>query len=312
MTYLARHVVQVALVLCSCIAVYKLVSCELQDQIRKVVMQNSLPSSFNTCGPRIQLFSAEGAPCVELQEILAITGVEHRNDLESIVQATQKSFLRPAGKERWEISDDQYAAVESQLMPLFNKLELIDTLYPTHQHYDYVLWMGSLLASAEKRLLFLKELWQQGLRFDNLVILTGERSLIPEERDAIRAICQRTYSSEPEMMDWVYENTVLPQEMRQIPVTRISSVAAPGAHRATTPDTVRDWLKTNPVPGTVLIISSQPYTRYQEAVVRQYLPASFVLDSAGKKSLSKTPITTYLDNLARWIYQENQIIRRRS
>ena len=78
--------------------------------------------------------------------------------------------------------------------------------------------------------------------------------------------------------------------------------------RPNTADTIKLWMHANPEPGLSLIISSQPYVHYQDAVLRAYLPAEFTLEVVGKKARSVVSDGKHLDNLARWLYQEEKLL----
>src|SRR3989338_5300137 len=74
--------------------------------------------------------------------------------------------------------------------------------------------------------------------------------------------------------------------------------------RPTTADTIKQWLaQESPEPGTCLCISDQPYCNYQHIVCASYLPKSFTIETVGKKASDHERISTYLDTIARTLYQ---------
>jgi hypothetical protein len=75
--------------------------------------------------------------------------------------------------------------------------------------------------------------------------------------------------------------------------------------RATTGDTIIDWLATSPAHGDCLFISNQPYVGYQDSVMRTYIPHSFgSLETCGPQASNTTRNSDILDDLARFLYQE--------
>ena len=75
--------------------------------------------------------------------------------------------------------------------------------------------------------------------------------------------------------------------------------------KASTADTFIDWLKQNPESGSCLVISNNPYIGYQDLVARTFLPSDFKIETVGSQG-SGEKVSVYLDNLARWLYQEKQ------
>ena len=112
------------------------------------------------------------------------------------------------------------------------------------------------------------------------------------------------------MMSMVYEQVEMPDEMRKCQLAVISSpqITKPEGtvRRATTGDTIIDWHKTKPQPGTCLFISSQPYVKYQDAVIQSLLPQNFIVETVGSgiKNPSTVDVNGCLDTLARRLYQE--------
>ena len=75
--------------------------------------------------------------------------------------------------------------------------------------------------------------------------------------------------------------------------------------RPDTAATVCDWRATDPKPGTVLAISTQPFVGYQHAVLKSLLPPEFVLETIGPET-EIYPLALYLDNFAKWMLYEKQ------
>src|SRR6185295_17180817 len=100
----------------------------------------------------------------------------HDGTLQSILTETQKVWLRPADKERWEIADT--ASITSNILePLLEALHLVHPIQPTKNYYNYALLLGSSIEDMRNRLGYLISLWQHGIRFDSIIILASQRPL---------------------------------------------------------------------------------------------------------------------------------------
>lgn len=227
-----------------------------------------------------------------------------------IMKTTQKAWLRPAGKERWEV-DDVYSARKAELVPLFKDLGLIEEKRPLQQSYDYLLLMGALYTRAQSRLEYAISLSCLGIRFNTIVILGSERQLNAQLEPSSLFYGDSIPKTEFQMMQWIFEHTFMPTIMYNastIWVNAPNTVDGNGKiQRATTADTINIFLAGNPRSGSCLVISNQPHIEYQAAVTRLLLPESFQVEGVGQAISEKAPVSEILDALARWIYQEEKI-----
>ena len=260
-----------------------------------------------------QAFDKEGKPTPVLAKLLHAFDIEAETS-EDIVKATQSKWLRTAGKERWE-AEDPYASRKEELLPLFEQIGVISEIKPQQKQYDYVLIMGGLYRRVEARMKFATTLWNNGIRFKEIILLGSERELNSQEEPAshffdfnYQESLDEIPKTEYEMMKYVYTNTPLPVEMAQ---TKTSFINTPNTiingqtKRATTQDTINQWLKSDPKPGTCLVISNQPHIDYQKSVAKVFLPQTFTVDAAGAAWDKAGKVNEILDAIARWIYQEN-------
>jgi hypothetical protein len=271
------------------------------------------------------ILTANSKPQPALVELLKLEGLSADNSLESVVAATQTAWLNKNGLERFEVQDTR-ADRKKLYQELFKKLGLADSIHPTSLSYDYVCVHGALVLAFRARLAYLIALWQKGIKFKQIVFLTGERALHPE-RESIAELCDTTqtilpirknwqfdpstmpYKTETDMEKLIYDQAEKPEGFEKIPVLFVD---APGyanpdgtRRRADTKSTLLTWLAHNPAPGKVLAITHQPYIGYQDSIMRTYMPDSFTIETVGfaipekYKSVSDT-----LDSLTRWLYQE--------
>lgn len=272
----------------------------------------------------------DGKPTKNLRALLKIMEVQHDGTLANIVEITQKDWLRQAGKERWEINDC-FANKREQVRSLLRCLGVVDEVKPSQKKYTYALILGALLQRTRSRIAHLVSLFNQGIRFDEIVVLTGQRSLnkkleskellldahndiLPFGKDwKFNGIMPKT---ETEMTKMVLNQADLPEGMKKLKITFVDSPMRKGANgtlrRPTTPDTVEDWLKMNPAPGSCLAISNQPYVGYQHETLCSLLPQSFDVQTVGLKVCKQSDtIALYLDSIARWLYEKRRQLKQK-
>ena len=228
--------------------------------------------------------------------------VTYDGTLKGAVDETQKKLLRPAHSERWDIqarTDDS----KEWLQPCVC-LGMIDTRLALKNTYDYALVLGATLTNVRKRVELLKSEWQRGVRFKEIIFLSGERLLRDVERNELTLAGYPNIQSEPAMMRFVYDSAKLPSDVKNIHVRFFEAPAKPGAARATTADSLEAWFATNPLPGSVLAFSSQPVLFYQDAVLKRLVPPAFSIETIGHKAPEDTALGVYTDTIARWLFEE--------
>jgi len=234
----------------------------------------------------------------ELMEALHISG--------DIIKETQKHWIRPPDKERWEINEltlDQRSCV----LNWAQKQDLYAEWKPASNVYDVALILGATTPSMQLRLAYLKKLWVEGTRFHEVIWLTGDRPLDPRV-DHLSDDC----NTESEASHLLWQRADLPVEMSNLPVTFIASEMKTdrlALNRPNTKDTLLSWLQTQDSPRKTLFVSHQPFCGYQFAVINSVLPETFLFDLVGpgcNLDKHKHLAAVTLDTLARWLYQENK------
>jgi hypothetical protein len=201
---------------------------------------------------------------------------------------------------------------------------VLQEVRPTETNYEYALVLGGAVDRVRLRLGYLRTLWNCGVRFKSLVMLGGQRKLtapgetsenflnvnngiVPSRADWLAT--KPLPTTESAMMDWVYDQIDLPDEMRAVPVVRIDTALQKNQQGATvrpiTNDTITSWLNMHPNPGAALAISDAPFIGYQHAVMRTLLPDTFSVETVGSASTSSLPVI--LDSLARRLYAEQKL-----
>lgn len=235
-----------------------------------------------------------------LLELLEVTGVSHDGSYAAIMRETQKKWLRPAGKERWQIPDVDPEKRE-QIVELADQLGFIHPLRPQKKAYDYCLILGGTVGSMQTRLNYLIKLSEQGIRFKTIVFLTGQRPL----DSAIEPVSAKN-QNESQAAHNLWEETALPHALRncnQVFVDVPMFITESGTRRPTTKDTYIEWLALHPKPGSALIISNQPFCLYQHALAQSCLTDGFEVETVGEGAQKENQLgVVLLDSIAQWIY----------
>jgi len=265
-------------------------------------------------------------PTPNLLNILKEANIEHDGTLQSILVETQKAWLRPADKERWE-THTVLPLANDNLQSLLEDLYLVHSIKPSNKHYDHALLLGGTIIDVRNRLAYLITLWNSGVLFDSIVVLAGERLLDTTiESSKLLLTCNHTTLSfnknwqfngqlpqtETEMMKMVFDQTDIPTAWNTIPIifvnTPMQKTENDSLRRPNTRDTINAWLQIfNPQSKSIIAISNQPFIGYQDAVLRNTLPKNFSVETVGCANLDNETTQIILDSLARWIYHEYQI-----
>ncbi len=267
------------------------------------------------------------------------THLTSESSLEDMNVFAQANFLRPRGYERFEpeslshykalVNDCLTQEEQNAIYKVFEDLGELKDVYPLVKKVDYVLIMGSTVKSMQNRIMFLNRLVAEGhitlQPTTQVVFLSGDRPLLPGENAALLT----SSAFYPLRKGWVMPKTLPENELdlapffwEQLELTPalyaykpiyVQSPKKDGTHRATTGDTVEEFAdKHRPIQGHVLIISENPFVRYQGLVTQtlflQKGLKGFTFESVGPMhQLKDLPLYirlgVLLDNLARTLYQ---------
>jgi hypothetical protein len=264
------------------------------------------------------IITSDLKPTRALKKVLAYFSINPELSFEHLVAETQKQWLRPPDSERWQLQETASKSEKKQLMHLFESIGLVSAIAPIQLQYDYILFMGGDLPGNLERLDYLNKLWHQNVRAKKIIFLTSSRPLDPihESYEKIRFIINKAnlpINTEYDLLKMLYSQMQLPSELRAIPIEYVNTphqIRNGRTYRATTPDTIMQWLQQHPKPGSCLVISSQPLIGYQDAVARTLLNHNFYIESVGPQADNNVTTLEFLDSLARWIYQENEYLKK--
>jgi hypothetical protein len=239
----------------------------------------------------------------DLLVLLEAMDVPNDGTAQSIVAATQKQWLRPKGKERWEVADTLTPEQRKAVIKFYTKNGFFNEVSPQRKSYDYVLVLGATVSRMEKRLDYLDRLYEKGIRFKQVILLTGARPLDPEV-ESIPPGCK----TEGEALDYLWKSMKLSKQVAwkyfECPMVTLADGKEKRPNRA---EAFQFWLKTSPPPGTCLLISNQPYCHYEQALAQNVLPKEMKFEVVGPKADPASQNgNVMLDNLARWIYESSK------
>ncbi|WP_419533325.1 hypothetical protein [Endozoicomonas sp.] len=247
-----------------------------------------------------------------LSELLTELNIPHAPTLDSIINASQV-WRRKPGQERWELPTLNISKTQKdRAFELLDQLGLVSPARPPNKQYDYALLLGATAPGMKRRLDYLAYWWNQGIRFKRLIFLVGQRPLNPgidyldilTRKPDDQNLGQLPFT-ETEAAIMLHQLAPMPEAMRDMPVEFIDTPRNWRNrlwHRPNTRDTLKQWIKVEPLPGTALVISDQPHGAYQKEVVRQELPVGFSVDLAAGPADPATTLPIYLDALALWLY----------
>ena len=261
---------------------------------------------------------------VSLMNTLGCNDVPTRVDL--FVEQYFTRFARKRFVERWDVKNEYDEQTTKKCLRLFEQLNFLGEIKPSHNEYDYLVLLGSTLQTLRHRLGYFKKLYEAGIRVKRIVMLTGERPLANFE--SLEVLSNKTQKilpikeswqllppfpkTEAEMMQAVWAQADLPKDLTPIP---LDVIVAPikvnedkTLERPNTGDIVALWLQKKPEAGRCLFISSQPYVGYQSGVIKRLIPKNFEIEIVGDKAdRDKNSIDVLLDSLLRWLLFESYL-----
>ena len=254
------------------------------------------------------------------QKLAALLSMEPTEDWDEFRHSFIARWGRKPDQERWQMTEVILPEIkQTQVMEALDELGLISPWKPKKEHYDYAVLPGSTVPSMKARLDWLVQQWREGIRFNQLVVLTGQRPLTPgidRFADVMAGLLPNNSSlptsfnganapmHETEAARLLLYYYPYPEGMEQVPVKFVDCPRIwQGGHwgRCHTGTTVKDWLEYSPKPGTTLVISSQPSAHYQDAVFRRHLPQTFTIETSTAGMAQGFSMAVLLDAVATWL-----------
>jgi hypothetical protein len=235
----------------------------------------------------LERFWKNSACTPSLTKIFTLSNLPIPTSMDSLLSLTQKHFLRPKGKERFELKDTLRQFFHRKAFHKeFQTLGLIDPIYPHFKEYDSILILGTSYFDMVERIRFFLSL---NVKANHIFFLTGKRPLAKKEP-----------KSSPPFEDAMSKELAKKLLPPTIPYSFIVSKMN-GQNRPTTKDTLLDWFEQTQSKGPTLLISNQPYGEYQRLVATSLSNIPFDL-AAAPPCENKKSVSIYLDTIARILY----------
>ncbi len=266
-----------------------------------------------------RFFKKDGKPTEPLKNILELCQVKHNGTLSGIRDATQKAWYQK-DKLHFEIQE-RHSYLREVAMPLFEKLGMVRSVHVSKEKkfvkFDVALIHGGSLKAVQKRVTFLDLEWYANeVRFKTVGLIGSRRQLKESEqlhlmepviwgtKFDVPAKDESNVNTEFEMMCEVYKRAHLIFRNKISPILGPSAIAKADAD---TEETLREWLKEHSsFPTSILFISSQPFVQHQHLIAEKILKDRCQVVTIGCQAYD-IPITTFLDTLAKTIYEIHEI-----
>lgn len=266
----------------------------------------------------------EGKPAQALLDLARRYGIEVSDNVSA-------SDLSQAMQERWlRKTEHQYqipgGAPSPEDMALLKDLNLVDAVPAPSRPYAGALILGATVVAVRKRLAYLAEQCKRdsdasgfSVTFPTVYLLGGAR---PLDKDKESPTVLTTPAELPFKADWTPPSEMPTTEAGMMRLVFEQSDITPWegvfvdtplqptpdgkTRHPNTTDTVKEFLKTNPKPGTYLAVSSQPFVARQTMNVQQALPEGITVVGIGYAAAPTTPLKTFLDEVARLLFEETK------
>lgn len=267
---------------------------------------------------------------VHEKPVTALLTLARRHSIEVSDDVTA-SDLSQAMQERWlRKTEHQYqipgGPPSPEDMALLKELNLVDAVTAPSEPYAGALILGATVVAVRKRLAYLLAHYQVNpdesgftVTFPTVYLLGGAR---PLDKDKESLTVLTTPAELPFKADWtppsempateagmmrlVFEQSKLPPWEGVFVDTPLQPTADAKTGHPNTTDTVKEFLKTDPKPGTYLAVSSQPFVTRQTMNVQQALPEGYTVVGIGYAAAPTTPLKTFLDEVARLLFEETK------
>lgn len=205
---------------------------------------------------------------------------------------------------------------------LLKNLGMVWAVEPPPMNYEGTLLLGASLTGMRRRLAFVlqQRATQKGLDTGTIYFLTSKRSVKNESMDALNTPDGIPFKTgwmppaaipetETDIARILWAQSDIPKGMlAEFVDTPLQPTETAGITRnPNTTDTVSEFMTRNPIQGTWLMASSQPFIERQLLNVEETLkifPGAYTIIEMGPAAAPDLPLKTYLDEVARLLYQQ--------
>lgn len=223
------------------------------------------------------------------------------------------------GKLRYQISGGPPTQEDTALLRAVGCVDQIGV--PNSWSHEGIIVPGALLARVRSRLAFALELHEREAVKSCIYLLGSARPLDPT-KEGKEALCTpgetpfkqgwiphgEMPKTEAEMMKLVVDQSDLPSDTEIVVIdTPLQQKSDGGLRPPNTSDTVKEWLKIGPPGGLYVLVSNQPFVRYQEFATNNVLNEfghGQAVVGVGPSANLALPLKTFLDNVAKQLFEE--------
>ncbi|MDD4319071.1 MAG: hypothetical protein PHW10_01975 [Candidatus Peribacteraceae bacterium] len=266
-----------------------------------------------------RLFERDGRTTEHMQKLLSLFGIEGCGTVEQVRDATQRQWYQ-AGKLRAEIIE-HHAEHREQALSLLRQMGFFDAVHAESRRYEEASVLGATVVAVRKRLAFLMQEWERGVRFSRLSFLGSARPLLKDKES--EAVLLNPHNAELPFPDGWTPEAALPSneaEMMRMVLEQAEAADTPWrgenivtdvfcsqprqGRNANTADTLRDLQAARrTAKGDIVLVSSQPFVPFQDVLARNTLPFDCRIITVGPAGGDALPISVHLDNLAKIVYE---------
>lgn len=261
-------------------------------------------------------------PVIDLLELADRNGITHsaNTTAEELSASMQAHWLR-AEEHQFQILK---RPPNDRELCLLNRLGMVQAIEPPPMSYEGTLLLGATLPRMRRRLAFVLKQWNEnkGLDTGTIHFLVNQRKRDLEE-ESMDAICMpdgipfkdgwsheaAAPETETAIARIIWEQSVIPKGiLAEFVDTPLQPTETAGvARNPNTTDTVVEFMRRGPIQGTWLMASNQPFIQRHllniEATLKIF-PGAYIIVEMGPEADPELPLKTYLDEVARLLYQQ--------
>lgn len=283
------------------------------------------------------LFEVDNRPKPAFARFMKDIGIPGET-LSAIDDQLQRRFFQkgPDGLplERWDLNEIDDFHPEIKIKEHLTRCGFCNATRPSKKVYTRAAWPGALMLRALVRLADLVQAWENGTRFEEVVVFGGQRELLPEKEYPLLAMRQETglrfsltdeertegftawkrqgIRTELDMMRWLWERMELPpvDSFHSIPAVFVDAPMKPPLKEGDTPirpnteDTILHWVQEHqPRPGSMLVSSGAPYGMAQDVAFWNLLgPSEHTVETFGHEA-PDLPIQVFMQEVAGCVHR---------
>lgn len=238
-----------------------------------------------------------------LKKLFNFLNAKDINTFEEANKYAQENFLRPKGIERQMQKPHPLESEFNKVLPILRSMKMIDAI-PAFGHYNYLAFNGQSLPQMRRQVEFIK---RSSVTFNEIVFATGSRNLqaIFDKDDPNFDILKSEYDAAKYLLKVYFPN-------KKSIVLNATTDKLP---RPNTKTTVNAWMEQKPEPGSILMVSNNPYIGYQYLTWFGVLKDNDWFKKGGslymcgdfQREEKRNRLAVILDNVARTLFTEIEI-----